>query len=213
MAESRCTSKIVRSFTIHKGVYETLVIVRRYWWMHSFFATTCSNMYMNNVCRAGTFPWGFSVYCEMSKKTNSNSQKRIQFLCMLFFSFSTCSKAGGWPYSVSNWSECLSAPSSSTWPSKAQSTSAIDRPRLHVCTDCLGDRKSARNPFWRFDLQALQRECVFFFFFCCRLHNKSGPNPSPIWKFFRLSAMCEILRWPLNLWSFGVKLPNNVHKK
>ena len=38
----------------------------------------------------------------------------------------------------------------------------------------------------------------FFFYFYCRSHNESGPNPlPPIWKFFRLSAMCELLRWPL----------------
>ena len=38
----------------------------------------------------------------------------------------------------------------------------------------------------------------FFFFKYCRSHNESSPNPlPPIWKFFRLSAMCELLRWPL----------------
>ena len=37
----------------------------------------------------------------------------------------------------------------------------------------------------------------FSFFFYRRLHNETGSNPLPIWKFFRLSATCEILWWPL----------------
>ena len=47
------------------------------------------------------------------------------------------------------------------------------------------------------------RSRIFFFFFYCRSHNETGPNPlPPIWKFFRLSATCELLRWPLRslLW-------------
>ena len=49
----------------------------------------------------------------------------------------------------------------------------------------------------------------FFFFFYCRSHNESGPNPlPPKWKFFRLSAMCELLRWPLR----GKTNPPNLER-
>ena len=50
----------------------------------------------------------------------------------------------------------------------------------------------------------VEAETFFLFgltsFFYCRSHNESGSNPlPPIWKFFRLFAMCEILRWPRKL--------------
>ena len=49
--------------------------------------------------------------------------------------------------------------------------------------------------FWRFDPASSAARLRFF---PCRSHNESGSNPlPPIWKFFRLSAMCEILRWSL----------------
>ena len=60
--------------------------------------------------------------------------------------------------------------------------------------------------YWRFALNASTAAraiaLFFLFFFCCycRSHNESGPNPlPPIWKFFRLSAMCELLKWPLRI--------------
>ena len=95
---------------------------------------------------------------------------------------------------------------------------------IDVCVpapgDCLGDRKTTRSTF---EIWLCKHRRLFFFFlrrrwrkegeekrenelrnwdkeifFCCRSHNEPGPNPlPPIWKFFRLSAMCEILRWPL----------------
>ena len=67
--------------------------------------------------------------------------------------------------------------------------------------------------YWRFALICKRRSAIgrrsrffvffsFSFFLYCRSHNESGPNPlPPIWKFFRLSAMCELLRWPLSSFS------------
>ena len=43
-----------------------------------------------------------------------------------------------------------------------------------------------------------------FLFFYRRLHNETGSNPLPIWKFFRLSATCEILWWPLTSFNWFV---------
>ena len=62
---------------------------------------------------------------------------------------------------------------------------------LEICSYLQGPQRARSRlvlPFFFF----------FFFFFFCRSHNESGLNPlPPIWKFFRLSAMCELLRWPL----------------
>ena len=147
------------------------------------------------VCqtRAGTLPWRFSVLIFWNKQEDNLKQSKKPrntiSTFFLLFSFSACPKAGGRCRSTryrsrSNRTECLPVPSSSMWNSKAQSTSENDSQR-----------------YWHLTLQAPEHFCVFFFFFfCCRSHNESGPIPLPaIWKFFRLSAMCEILRWPLTL--------------
>ena len=53
-----------------------------------------------------------------------------------------------------------------------------------------------------------------FLFFYCRSHNESGPNPlPPIWKFFRLSAMCELLRWPLRPGQRNVQIKWEIPEK
>ena len=141
------------------------------------FATTVLIRYMYNVVcltRAGVLPWRFSIYCEMSKETISNSRRRIRFL--LFFSFSACPKAGGWCRST----QCRTGASAyqrlqvQPRPLKVQSTSAIDQPHLHACTYCLGDRKTTRNTFyWRFDSASTSAQMCFLFYlfiyfcYCC----------------------------------------------
>ena len=86
-------------------------------------------------------------------------------------------------YLVSNWSEYLPwpAPSSSTWPMNAQSTSSIDRPHLHACTFCFGDQKTTQNTFLGdMALQAPQREKFFFFFFFLpSIAQQIGSKPPP----------------------------------
>ena len=68
-------------------------------------------------------------------------------------------------------------------------------------------------------LQASQRDriTVALFFFDCPSHNESGPNPLPaIWKFSRLSTMCELLRWPLIVFQSKKKqgkITTKVYKK
>ena len=128
------------------------------------------------------------------------SKKNTCTISTLFSLFLHAKKRMARCRSTRNWSEC--APS--TWPSKAQSISA-DRPLLHACTFRPGDQATTMNRFLEIWLcehrrAAHWRSCffLFFFFFYCRSHNETGPNPlPPIWKFFRLSATCEILRWPL----------------
>ena len=146
----------------------------------------------------GRFPGGSASIVKWARR-QSRTVEEYDFY-FFFFSFSACeNQAGGVGNSVSNWSECLPA------PSKAHLTSAIDRPRSHVCTHCLGDRRiTTRNTFleiWPCKLRSLSAFIIIIIiiiFFYRRSHNELGSNPlPPIWKFFRLSAMCEILRWPL----------------
>ena len=74
---------------------------------------------------------------------------------------------------------------------------------------CSRSRNDLRHFYWRFLFICKRcswsvdgRTCFFFFFFFFfywRSHNESGPNTlTPIWKFFRLSAMCKLFRWPLS---------------
>ena len=174
----------------------------------SFFPTTCPN---NVVCLTqGCFPGGSAPIAKWTRRQSRTVEQKYDFY---FFSFSARSKVGSWCSStVSNWSECLPLPS--TWPSKAnQFMRWIDCSRMHAPSaffawTCLRSRNDLRH-FILLEicsyLQAPQRDQLmvaffffFFFFFYCRSHNESGPNPlPPIWKFFRLSAMCELLRWPL----------------
>ena len=89
------------------------------------------------------------------------------------------------------------------------------RDQRWICTSCLfclvRDRSTTCNTLLEICSYLQAPQCdwstvalfvflSFFFFFYCRSHNESGPNPlPPIWKFFRLSAMCELLRWPLTV--------------
>ena len=87
------------SFATHKGVHKTLAFVRRCPIKYPSSPQpaptwTCFNA-VSVVMHAGTLTWKFSVNCEMSKETISNSW-RIRFLLFFFFSFSASVKAGGW---------------------------------------------------------------------------------------------------------------------
>ena len=65
-----------------------------------------------------------------------------------------------------------------TWPSKAPSTSAIDRPRLHACTYRLGDWEKTPDTFFlSFDSASIAARTGFFF--RCQSHNELRPNPLP----------------------------------
>ena len=137
-------------------------------WIFSFFATTCSNMYMYNaIClvRAGTLPWRFSVHCEMSKETISNSRRRIRVLRVLFlFLFLHADIAQKQPAGVDIpilSVELERVPTSAFNSYKAQSTSANDR-RLHACTRWLPWR--SENDSQHFRDMTLQAPPPFFLF-------------------------------------------------
>ena len=167
----------------------------------------CSN---NVVCLTqGRFPGCSASIAKWTKETILilNSRRKIRFL--LFFLFLHAQKwVAGVDECRSGCLSCITYLAPSTWPSiwKSQSTrSAMD---LHRLPFLLGSR--SRNDLQHFIGDLLlsasaavrlvdgRAFCLFFFFFYCRSHNESGPNPlPPIWKFFRLSAMCELLRWPL----------------
>ena len=126
--------------------------------------------------RAGTLPF---VYCEMRKKTISNSRRRIR--SQLLFPFSACPKrvAG---VDLLGVSECLPAPSCSVEPGLKKHNrhlQLINYVCMHASTDLeIKKRLATLFFFWDLTLQALQRKWVFFCFYCW-LHNESGPNPSP----------------------------------
>ena len=82
-------------------------------------------------------------------------------------------------------------------------------PPAFFCLDLFEIAQWLATLYWRFALICKRRSAIgrrsrfffsFFFFLYCRSHKESGPNPlPPIWKFFRLSALCELLRWPLSI--------------
>ena len=198
-------------------------------WIFSFFATTCSNMYMYNAimscaCRDASLEVQRPLWNEQRdnlKQSKKNTSSTCSFLFLFLHADIAQKRPAGVDIPILS-VELERVPTSAFNSYKAQSTSANDR-RLHARTRWLPWR--SENDSQHFRDMTLQAPPPFFYFnfffwgdeerkarkrgrtswesgtrrfFCCRSHNESGPNPlPPIWKFFRLSAMCEILRWPL----------------
>ena len=107
---------------------------------------------------------------------------------------------------MSNWSEWLPAPSSSTWPLKGQSTSAVDRPRLHVCTYCLGDGKTTRTLFFLEIWLRKHHSANAFFFYAVDCTTNCVKTPPP----YESSYVCprRVKFWDDSLpRSFQISLP------
>ena len=141
------------------------------WQMAMHIILVLSHNLLKHCClsHAGMLPWRFSVHCEMNKETISNSRTKKPI--------DICDESIA--------AACMHLPPfllGLVWD-RAMTCDTL----LEICSY----------------LQAPQRDrstvaLSFFFFFYCRSHNESGPNPlPPIWKFFRLSAMCGLLRWPV----------------
>ena len=231
----RCPGVLQRSsFTTRKGVNKTLLIVRRCPTKFSIFATTCSNMHMHNdICltSAGRFPikWArrqsitveeecvfffFFFFCmprEISKETLIDiftwTVEEIQFYTV--FSLSACPKARA----DSVLGVELERVPTSVCKFNLAFESTIDICDWSTTSACVhqllwrseNDSKHFWGEIWLCKHRSA-KSFFFFFFFCCRSHNELGPNPlPPIWKFFRLSATCEILRWPLTeVWTVNI---------
>ena len=177
-----------------------------------FFPTTCPN---NVVCLIqGRFPECSASIAKWTRRQSPTVEEKCDsyFFPLLLLH---CTLKGRRVERVA----VIAYLAPSTWASKAiisQSISAMDP---HACTSRLlillgldRDRvmTTCSDSFSSLLLSESaaarsvdSRAFFFFFFFYCRSHNESGPNPlPPIWKFFRLSAMCELLRWSLSSFSF-----------
>ena len=146
------------------------------------------------LCMQGRFPGGSASIVKWARRQS----RTVEEYDFTFFSFSACLKAGGWCRSTRYWT---GASPTSAFKSAID---ICDWSTTFACVHPLPWRSDndSQHVFWRFDpaSSAARLLFLFFFFFHCRSHNESGSNPlPPIWKFFRLSAMCEILRWPLTL--------------
>ena len=127
-----------------------------------------------------------------NKETISNSRRRIRFLLCFV---SSCMLKNGWPvyiYQVSNWRECVRLQDG------LQSIIDICRLTASACVHLsLSESGNGPEHFFRgLTLWALLTTKGLFFFNVDRTMTRVQ-TPPPIWKFFHLSATCDILRWPL----------------
>ena len=182
----------------------------------SFFPTTCPN---GVVCVMQTHFPGCSA--SIVKWTRRQPQRKKRILLVYFFCcccFSARSKRAA-SVDLQCWtggSACHCLFSAFNLAFKSQSIFAMDRLQLHACTSRLfaSTCSSSCNDLRHFPGDLLWsaiaaarwvagRACFFFFFFfffffLLSIAQRIGSKPlPPIWKFFRLSAMCEYLRWPL----------------
>ena len=135
----------------------------------------------------GHFPGGSASIVKWARRQS----RTVEEYDFYFFFFLFCMRKSGRVVLinlVSNWSECL--PSSS----KAHLTSAINRPRSHVCTHCLGDRRiTTRNTFleiWPCKL----RSSTVFFFFLPSITQRIGFKPPP--------SHMKVLSFVRHVWNF-----------
>ena len=142
---------------------------------------------------------------QMALNAESGVQQKASFTTHVFsFSFSACPKAGG--RCRSTWCRTgVSAYQRLHVPLNLAFESTID-----ICDSDLeiGKRLVTLLFFLRFDsASTAARMRIFFFFFAVdRTTNRvqpPAPPPPPMWKFFRLSATCEILRWLITLVRFS----------
>ena len=175
------------------------------------------------LCHAETLPWMFSVHCEMNHNKETTSKKNTSsayyyFFFVIVFLHAQC----GWPVWIYN-VELEQVPvtaylAPSTWPSKAYrylrwiNCSCMPAPPAFLLRVVRARAMTCDTFFkWRFALICDRSSAMgrwsrmfflfFVFIFYCRSHNESGPleplPPSPTWKFFRLSVLCKLLRWPV----------------
>ena len=156
----------------------------------------------------GRFPEGPASIAKWTRRQNLEQTKKPTI--STFFSFHARSKTGGRCRSTAwNWSECLSLTFLCLQLSKANRYLRwIDCSRMPA-TPIPSFFAWICFPFQDHTMTGLRFALICkghsalgwglcLFFFHCRSHNESGLNPLPsIWKFFRLSAMCELLRRPL----------------
>ena len=130
---------------------------------------------MSSISRMqGCFPGG-SASISKKKQGDNLEQSKKKTISAVFFSFSACSRADGRCTST----RCLTG-ARSTWPSKAQSISA-DRPLPMRAPSPFEKRQ--RRP-WILFLEIWRcKHCgpltVTLFFFYCRSHSETCPNPLP----------------------------------
>ena len=139
-----------------------------------------------------------NVQRSLQNEQGDNLEQSKNTFSTFFFSFCTqWSKAGGWCRSTRCWTELSAYLTFFNLAFKSTIDICVHQPPWRLGNDSqhlFGDWTLRVPP------AALLIGAFFFFFFYCRSHNESGPNPlPPIWKFFRLSAVCELLRWPLTV--------------
>ena len=167
---------------------------RNVWQMATHIILVLPNNLLKQ-CRlslAGTLPWRFSVHCEINKETISKQWKKIRFLLFFLFLHAQQQK---W---VAGVDECRTEADAShslpIWRLQPGLQKPIDdisdgsAPPAFFAWTCL----RSRNDFQHFigDLLLSASAAVrlvdgralsflFLFFFYCRSHNESGPNPLP----------------------------------